>query len=252
MQNPAQHKKVFTRTQIVFLCFGLLSQLTFFPTIQYYLERGVWGYPRLSWVIANQSIPVLWFEISSNALLSTHVVSSYALYAALLLQLGLMLWGKRSAQTIKFHRTLGTSIICVLLPVFVFCALMLDVHLIKNPVNQILFAVIPAMITFGLLKALHTIRAGNKTGHVDAIFLVLICINAASITRLVMGMLYLAGIPVTFLFYNHEPTILAAIIRTFLVILMLMISYYTCGRFKQNMFPMLMLSIVLGLAIWIA
>ncbi len=260
-------RKIFSKTQTFFICFGIVAQLSFVESIRYFLDRGAWGYPRLGWVIPNRGLDLGLFELSSNLMLSLHAITSFALYAAILAQLGIMLYWNpsvnpsvkhsespslvASTSKIKFHRLFGRTIICVLLTLFVVIALILNAQLIHRLTNQILFGVIPVMVTYGLIKAVHAIRHRDQTSHIDAIFLVIMCLNAAPITRLCMGLFYAAGIPTTFLMQNHEPTVLGAIVRTFLIILILFFSYLSCDRLKRNVQPIVFLAAVLGVAIWV-
>lgn len=260
--------KIFSKTQTFFICFGLLAQLSFVETIRYFLDRGAWGYPRLGWVIPNKLLNLGFFELSSNFMLSLHAITSFALYAAIIAQLGLMIYLSPSVNPsvnaslslpltsltnkIKFHRLFGRTIICVLLPLFVVIALILNAQLITRLTNQILFGVIPVMVVYGMIKAVHAIQNRDQASHIDAIFLVIMCLNAAPITRLSMGALYAAGFPSTFLMQNHEPNVIGAIVRTFLIILILFFSYLSCGRLKHNVQPIIFLTAVLGGAIWVA
>jgi len=245
----------------------MLAQLSFVETIRYFLDRGAWGYPRIGWIIPNRVLNLGLFELSSNLMLSLHAITSFALYAAILVQLGIMVYVNPSvnpsvdhsvlpaltpsSNKVKFHRLFGRTIICVLLPLFVAIALILNAQLISRLTNQILFGVIPVMVVYGLIKAVHAIRHQDQASHIDAIFLVIMCLNAAPITRLCMGVFYAAGFPTTFLMQNHEPTVLGAIVRTFLIILILFFSYLSCGRLKRNYQPIVFLAAVLGVAIWV-
>ena len=272
-------RTIFSRTQTFFICFGIVAQLSFVESIRYFLDRGAWGYPRLGWVIPNRVLDLGLFELSSNLMISLHAITSFALYGAVLVQLGIMIYVRPSVSStcsptssqavspafssavspalhtatnkIKFHRLLGRTIIFVLLPLFVVFALILNVQLIHRLTNQILFGVIPVMVTYGFVKALHAIRHRDQASHIDAIFLVIMCLNAAPITRLCVGVFYAAGFPSTFLMQNHEPTVLGAVVRTFLIILILFFSYLSCERLKRNVQPIVFLAAVLGVALWV-
>lgn len=251
MRTYSQPVRFFTKAQISFIWFGILAQFSYFESIRYFFQRKVWGYPRLGWVIPNEIVNVAGLDVNSNSLLTLHVATSLLLYAAMLLQLCLMLLVPNSPLKLRAHRTLGVTIVGVLLPVFVFLALVVDLILIKNPTNQILFGVIPAMITYGFFKVVLGIRASDTARHIDGIFLILIlmCLNAAAITRLVVGMLYVSGFPVSFLFENHEPIAFAAITRTILLILILAIGFSSSNRLIINKYPLLFLALVLGASV---
>jgi hypothetical protein len=249
MRIQIQSVPLFTKTQIFFIWFGILAQVSYFESIRYFFQRQVWGYPRLGWVIPNEIVKFGGFEVNSNSLLTLHVATSVMLYGALLIQLCLMLFVPNSPHKLRAHRTLGFTIVGVLLPVFVFLALIVDLILIKNPTNQILFAVIPVMITYGFFKVVHGIRASDTARHIDGIFLILLCLNAAAITRLSVGMLYVSGFPVSFLFENHEPIAFAAITRTVLLIVILALGFSSSNRLIMNKNPLLFLALVLGVSV---
>ena len=124
--------------------------------------------------------------------------------------------------------------------------------MIHSSANQILFGVIVLLIIWGFGLAIHAALKHDQTGHLDAVYLILMCLNAAAITRLCMGLLYAAGLSTTFLLPNHQPAAIGAILRTLLLILILVCSYLSCGRLKANYKPLLFLSIVWGVALWIA
>jgi len=244
--------QLFSKTQIFFICFGLVAQLSFFDTLRYYFERGVWGYPRLGWVIPEKVVTFGLFELSSIAVITLHAATSFLLYAAMIGQLGIMLFVRPSDAKTRFHRLFGRTIAFVLLPIFALFALVLNSQMIQSTANQLLFGMIPALVTWGFVQAIFAARHHEQTRHLDAIYLIIICLNAAAITRLCMGMLYGMGLSTTFLMQNHEPAAIGAILRTFLLILILSGSYLSCDRFKDNYKPILFLSVVWGVAIWLA
>ncbi len=244
--------QLFSKTQIFFICFGLVAQLSFFDTLRYYFERGVWGYPRLGWVIPEKVVTFGFFELNSIVVITLHAASSFLLYFAVLGQLSVMIFMRPSDVKILFHRLFGRTIAFVLLPIFAFFALILNSQMIQSSANQILFGVIPVLITWGFAQAIFAARSHDQTRHLDAIYLIIICLNAAAITRLCVGMLYGMGLSTTFLMQNQEPAAIGAILRTFLLIAILIGSYLSCERFKANYKPILFLSIVWGVALWLA
>ena len=92
----------------------------------------------------------------------------------------------------------------------------------------------------------------DQTRHLDAVYLILMYLNAAAITRLCMAMVYGLGLSTTFLMQNHEPAAIGAILRTLLLIFILGSSYLSCGRFTANHKPVLLLSLAWSVAIWLA
>jgi hypothetical protein len=245
-KNKLQTKiNIFSGTQLFFIGFGILAQLSFVETIKNYLKTGNWGYPRFGWTITNQIISIGWFDISSNSIITYHLMASYGLYLGLLLQICIMMFLKDSKNKLYIHKSLGFILVFIVLPIFLCFSLALDIFLIKNLTNKILMGIIPIMIFCSIVKSVLSIQYGNKNAHVDGIFTVLILLNAASVFRLLIGVLFIAGVPVEILFANNEPNHIAAIARTLLVIAILTISFHSCNRLKQNRFTIISLTIAL-------
>jgi len=251
MQTPST-LQLFSKTQIFFICLGVLAQVSFFDTLRYFFERGVWGYPRLGWVIPQKVVHFGLFELNSTIVLTLHAATSFLLYAAVLCQLAVMLFVPPSTAKTHFHRFFGRTVAFVGFPIFVLFALILNSQMIHSSANQLLFGVIPLLIIWGFVQAINAARAQDQTRHLDAVYLILMCLNAAAITRLCMGMLYGLGLSTTFLMQNQEPAAIGAILRTLLLLLILGGSYLSCSRLKANYKPLLLLSFVWGLAIWLA
>jgi len=244
--------QLFSKTQIFFICLGVLAQVSFFDTLRYFFERGVWGYPRLGWVIPQKIVDFGFFELSSTVVITMHAATSFLLYAAVLCQLAVMLFVRPSAAKLRFHRLFGRTIAFVCLPIFAFFALVLNSQMIHSTANQLLFGVIPVLVTWGFVQAILAARNRDQIRHVDAVYLIIMCLNDAAITRLCVGLLYGLGLSTTFLMQNQEPAAIGAILRTFLLILILVGSYLSCHRLKANYKPIVGLSIVWIVALWIA
>lgn len=244
--------QLFSKTQIFFICLGVLAQCSFFATLWYFFERGVWGYPRLGWVIPQKMVRFGLFELNSTVVLTLHAATSFLLYWAVHCQLAVMLFVRPSATKKRFHRLFGRTIAFAGLPTFVLFALVLNFQMIQSSANQLLFGVIVLLIIWGFALAIQAARRHELTRHLDAVYLILMCLNAAAITRLCMGMLHGLGLSTTFLMQNQEPAAIGAILRTLLLILILGGSYLSCDRLSVNYKPLLFLSLVLGVALWIA
>jgi hypothetical protein len=244
--------QLFSKTQIFFICLGVLAQVSFFDTLRYFFERGVWGYPRLGWVIPQKQIQFGLFELNSTTVLTLHGVTSFLLYAAVICQLAVMLFVHPSAAKTRFHRFFGRIVAFVGVPIFALFALILSSQMIYSSPNQLLFGVIVVLVVWGFVQAILAARAHDQIRHLDAVYLILMCLNAAAITRLCMGMLHGLGLSTTFLMQNQEPAAIGAILRTLILLLILAGSYLSCNRLKANYKPLLFLSLVWGVAIWLA
>ena len=209
-------------------------------------QTGHWGSARLNWIIANRLLDLGLFQISSNALIGVHVLTSYCLYFGLLLQICLMSFAPRKKVTITLHRAIGLTVVCLALPAFVVPALLLQTYLINNPLNHVLFSVIPLIVCYGLASAVCAIRSGNAAKHVDGVFVAVILLNAPPIFRIATAALYLTGSPADMLIIDNEPNPLLAMIRTVIIIFILTISFISTGRLRQNWVPVLLLAAVLG------
>ena len=247
-----ERNRIFSRTQVFFICFGALSHVTIFFTVANFFNTGNWGYPRLNWVIADRAISLGGFQVSSNTLLSYHVLSSYCLYFGLLAQLCLMGIVHRTELTIRIHRVLGGALLLVALPAFVVFAATLDMTMARNPANQLLFGIIPVLVCYGMLAGFFGIRAGRKIRHIDGMFLAVIMLNAAPTVRIVTGILYASGVPIGRLIVYQEANPTVAIVRTIIILAILVASYLSCGRLKQNRIPLYLLAAVVPCAAWLS
>ncbi|MBZ1351001.1 DUF2306 domain-containing protein [Alcaligenaceae bacterium LF4-65] len=244
--------QLFSKTQIFFICLGVLAQISFFDTLRYFFERGVWGYPKLGWLIPQKIVHLGFFEVNSTTVITLHAATSFLLYGGVLCQLGIMLFVRPSPAKARFHKLFGRTLAFVCLPIFALFALILNSQMIQSPANQLLFGVIPLLVLWGFIQAICAARSHDQTRHIDAVYLILMCLNAAAITRLCVGLLYAAGLSTTFLMQNQEPAVIGPIFRTVLLILILSASYLSCDRFKANYKPILLLGTFLGVAIWVA
>ena len=247
-----ERNRIFSRTQVFFICFGALSHVTIFFTVANFFNTGNWGYPRLNWVITDRAISLGGFQVSSNTLLSYHVLSSYCLYFGLLAQLCLMGIVHRTELTIRIHRVIGGALLLIALPAFVVFAATLDMTMARNSANQLLFGIIPVLVCYGMLAGFFGIRAGRKIRHIDGMFLAVILLNAAPTIRILTGILYASGVPIGWLIVDQEANPALAIARTILILAILAASYLSCGRLKQNRIPLYLLAAVVPCAVWLS
>ena len=244
-----ERNRIFSRTQVFFICFGALSHVTIFFTVANFFNTGNWGYPRLNWVITDRAISLGGFQVSSNTLLSYHVLSSYCLYFGLLAQLCLMGIVHRTELTIRIHRVIGGALLLIALPAFVVFAATLDMTMARNPANQLLFGIIPVLVCYGMLTGFFGIRTGSRIRHTDGMFLAIILLNAAPTIRILTGVLYASGVPIGWLILDQEANPTLAIVRTILILVILAASYLSCGRLRQNQIPLYLLAAVVPFAI---
>ena len=252
MQIIVDRKRIFSRTQVFFICFGVLSHLSIYFTVANFFNTGKWGYPRLGWIIPERAISIAGFQFSSNTLLSYHVLSSYCLYFGLLAQLCLMGIVRRTGLTIHVHRVIGSVLLLVALPAFVVFAATLDMTMARNPANRLLFGIIPVLVCYGMLAGFSGIRAGRRIQHIDGMFLAVILLNAAPTIRILTGILYASGVPIGWLIVDQEANPALAIARTILILAILAASYLSCGRLKQNRIPLYLLAAVVPCAVWLS
>ena len=244
MRHP--NNNVFSLVQRWIIIIGLISHVIFIPTIHLYLTNHVWGASALSWKIPNRIINVYGYDISAYTMITGHVITSYLLLVSMLFQFSLMLLFRRSSKLIIIHRIVGSITTLIFLPLFCLFALFCSLFVIITPFNKILFAILPLMITYGMLRAVIEIHKGSKINHADGMYLAIICLNAAPFFRLIAGLFFILGFPAISVNGNHEPDDYGALLRTIFLIVALTISYWSVGRLKKNLYPILaLLSILL-------
>lgn len=240
---------ILSSTQRLIIMIGLISHVVFIPTIHLYLTNHIWGGSLLSWTIANRIINVYGYDISTYSIITGHVITSYLLLLSMIFQFSLMLLFTNSSTLIIIHRIVGSITTMIFLPLFCLCALTCSFFVIVTPFNKILFGVLPLMITYGMLRGVFEIHKGSKIKHVDGMYLAIICLNAAPFFRLIVGLFFLLGLPTISVSGNHEPDDYGALLRTTFLILALTISYWSVGRLKKNIYPIVALFLVLLLSL---
>lgn len=235
--------------QKAFIFFGLAAHVIFIPTIQGYLTAGQWGSPRVGWIIPNRVFDIHGLMVHADAIITAHAISVYFLLILMLAQFGIMVYAKRSSTLISIHRVIGTITFCVALPIFCLFAGTLTAYSIQTPFNKVLFGILPVLIFYAMCKGVYEIRKGNLLLHADAMFLAFTLLNAGPIYRIAAAIL---------LFVTHEPFSTSitkdpndsgAILRTLIVLMMLVVSYYSSGRLRKNVFPIAALLGVLVLSL---
>ena len=246
MTKPyVQSGPLINAVQGFFVCFGLVAHLIFFPTFLNYFKTGTWGYPRVGWIVPDRIVEIAGMTIHTNTLITGHVLSTYFLLIFILCQFFMMLFLKRSANLIQAHRVVGSISVGLILPVFCLFAAGVSFYVILTPFNKILFAVLPVVIVYAIFNGLLAIKSGNRESHVDSMYTALIVVNAAPIYRFAAGILTLVGHEGVSTSASQEPNDSGAILRTILVILILVISYYSAGRLRKNIVPIAALLLVL-------
>ena len=188
-------------------------------------------------------VSILGMSVSSYTLITWHAAAAFVLAAALFSQFILARRGVHSARLVAAHRAIGPVILCTLLPAFIIFALSLSLWVISTPFNRVMFTLLPVMILYAIARALVGLRRGDRDLHADSMFLAFILLEAAPIYRIVMFVFSRLGGKV--LAPNGEPVDGGALFRTVLVLLLLVLGYWSCGRLRRNLLPMALIGLVL-------
>jgi hypothetical protein len=232
-----------SRTQFVLVCVAFTSNLVFIPSVSHFVRNGTWGGGSAAMQLPDPEVSILGMSVSSYTLITWHAAAALVLAAALFSQFVLARRGVRSERLAAAHRTLGPVILCTLLPGFVIFALSLSLWVIRTPFNRVMFTLLPAMIVFAIVRALVGLRRGDRDLHADSMFLAFMLLEAAPIFRIVMFVFSRLGGQV--LAPNGEPVDAGALFRTVIVLVLLALGYWSCGRLRRNALPMSLIGLVL-------
>ncbi len=92
-------------------------------------------------------------------------------------------------------------------------------------------------------RGLVGLRRGDRDLHADSMFLAFILLESAPIFRIVLFVFAQLGGQV--LASNGEPVDGGALFRTVLVLALLMLGYWSCGRLRRNILPLVLIGLVL-------
>lgn len=227
--------------QKALIFFGLASHVIFIGTIKHYLATGEWGAPKIGWIIPDRIFDIHGLIVHADTLITAHAITVYLLLALMLAQFGMMVYSKRSSKIIHAHRIIGTTAFCFALPVFCLFAGLLTAYSIQTPFNKALFGILPVLIFYAMCKGVYEMRRGNLLLHADAMFLAFTLLNAGPIYRVAAGILIFATNEPFSTSVTKDPNDGGAIMRTVIVLIMLIVSYYSSGRLRQNIFPIAVL-----------
>ena len=239
----AQNTLSLSRTQFWLVCFVFTANLVFIPSISTHVMHGTWGGHSMMTHLPDSLVSFLGFSVYSYTLITWHAAAAFTLAAALFVQFVLAHRQVRSDRAVAVHRTLGPIILCTLLPVFLLFALSLSLYVIHTPFNHLMFTVLPVMIVYAVFRALVGLRRGDRDLHADSMFLAFILLESAPVYRLVMFVSLWLGRPL--LAPNGDPVDAGALFRTLIVLALLTLGYWSCGRLRRNLFPLALLGAVL-------
>ena len=232
-----------SRTQFVLVCMAFVSNLVFIPSVSYFVRNRTWGGGTTAMQLPDPEESILGLSVSSYTLITWHAVAAFVLAAALFGQFILVRRGAGSDRLVAVHRAIGPIILFTLLPVFLVLALSLSLWVIRTPFNRVMFTLLPVMIVYAIARALVGLRRGDRDLHADSMFLAFILLEAAPFYRIVMFVIARLGGQV--LAPNGEPVDGGALFRTVIVLLLLTLGYWSCGRLRRNVLPMALIGIVL-------
>ncbi len=232
-----------SRTQSVLVCVAFTANLVFIPSVSHFVKNGTWGGGTTALILPDPEVSVFGVSVASYTLMTWHGAAAFALAAGFFTQIVLARLGNRSARLVAAHRVVGPVILCTLLPAFVIFALALSLFVIHSPFNMVMFTVLPVMIVFGVVRGLVGLRRGDRDLHADSMFLAFILLESAPIFRIVMFVFAQLGGQV--LAPNGEPVDGGALFRTVIVLSLLTLGYWSCGRLRRNLLPLALIGLVL-------
>ena len=236
-----------SRTQFRLICFAFIANLVFIPSISTHVMQGTWGGHSAMNHLPDSMVSLLGFSVESYTLIAWHAAAALALAAAMFAQFVLAHREVRSARAVAVHRVLGPLILVTLLPVFLFFALALSLAVIHTPFNHVMFTVLPVMILYAVVRALIGLRRGDRVLHADSMFLAFMLLESAPVYRIVMFFFLWLGGPV--LAPNGEPVDGGALFRTLIVLALLTFGYWSAGRLRRNLLPLVLIGSVLALSL---
>jgi|GEM_PF-7071239 len=243
----AKQTLALSKTQFGLVCAAFIANLVFIPSISTHLMQGTWGGHSVMTRLPNSLVSVLGFPVYSYTLITWHAAAALSLAAAMFVQFVLAHRTERSDRAVAFHKALGPVVLCTLLPVFLLFALALSLCVIHTPFNHVMFTVLPLMIFYAIFRALIGLWRGDRELHADSMFLAFMLLESAPVYRIVMfAFLSFGGAPLA---PNGEPVDGGAAIRTVIVLAMLTLGYWSCGRLRRNWLPLVLLGSVLVLSL---
>jgi len=239
----AKDAPALSRVQFRLVCCAFAANLVFIPSVSLFVADGTWGGRSAAAQLPNTEHIIAGMSVSSYTLITWHAGAAFALAVALFTQFVLARRGVRSARAVAAHRVLGPVILCTLLPAFVIVALSLSLWVIRTPFNRVMFTVLPVMIIYAIVRALIGLRRGDRELHADSMFLAFMLLEAAPIYRIVMFVI--ARLGGQLLAPNGEPVDAGALFRTVIVLALLALGYWSCGRLRRNLLPLVLIGSVL-------
>jgi hypothetical protein len=243
----AKQTLALSRTQFRLICFAFVANLVFIPSISTHVLHGTWGGHSAMNHLPDSVVSLLGFSIESYTLIAWHAAAALTLATAMFAQFVLAHREVRSERAVAVHRTLGPLILCTLLPAFVLFALSLSLGAIHTPFNHVMFTVLPVMILYAIFRALVGLRRGDRVLHADSMFLAFMLLESAPVYRIVMFFFLWLGGPL--LAPNGEPIDGGALFRTLIVLGLLTFGYWSAGRLRRNLLPLVLIGSVLALSL---
>ena len=225
-----------SRTQFWLLCVAFASNIIFVPIFGNYAKTDQWGARGTTEIIPNNPLDVLGVHVSTNTLILCHATAALLLATCFLVQFILIRSKQRTPRRMAAHRIVGTVTLCGTAPLYVFFATLLCFYVIQTPFNRAMYLFLPVMITYGLIVGLMGYRRGDRIRHADSMFLAVLLLESAPIYRVIAVVLIKAGVQM--IAPNGETIDGAAIIRTIVVLILLVVGYVSAHRLKRNLLPL--------------
>ena len=157
-----------------------------------------------------------------------------------------MLRKRRSVDTVKLHRLIGSFTAFLVLPVMVASGILSSIYVLRTPFNQVTYAALPIIIAGCLIASIRSAIAGNFAQHVDYGYSAFIVLCSAALYR--FACLFIWMDRGSYTTATQAPVDGAAILTYLMLIGFIVIPFAVVRRLKQNIFPIITLASVLILS----
>jgi hypothetical protein len=232
-------------TLLAFMGFAGYANTIFIPSIKEWYFTSTWGVG--NYYVPSRTVYPFGIAINSEHMVTVHASSAILLACLITLQWIVMLRKRRSAETIQWHRRVGTFTAFVVLPVMAVSGILSAIYVLRTPFNQVTYAVLPLIIVGCLVASIRSAIAGKFTQHVDYAYSAFIVLCSAALYR--FSCLFIWIFRGSYTTATQAPVDGAAILTYFFLITFIVIPFAVIGRLRQNLFPVITLVSMLIISI---
>lgn len=239
MRRTGDHQNTaITQVHLAFMGFAGYANTIFIPSIKEFYYTNTWGVG--NYYVPSRTVYPLGIPLNSEAVVTSHAASAILLASLITFQWIVMLRKRRSAETIKLHKSIGIFTTAVVLPIMAITGILSSIYVLRTPFNQVTYGALPVIIVICLISSIRSAIAGKFVEHVDSAYAAFIVLCSAALYRFACLFIWLArGVYTT---PTQAPVDGAAIITYLILIAFLVVPFAIIGRLKQNLFPILALA----------